>query len=82
MKIISNKIIEDIKSKIFDDIGHNIDLNENFYDYFDSLDLVEAIIFFENKFFISYNDEDVEKLRTINDIIKLTIEIINENNFK
>ena len=54
-----NKKVEDIKleSRLVEDLGA------------DSLDVVELIMAFEDEFNISLPDEEVAKLKTINDIV-------------
>ena len=54
-----NKKVEDIKldSKLVEDLGA------------DSLDVVELIMSFEDEFGVSLPDEEVEKMKTIKDVI-------------
>ena len=54
-----NKKVEDIKldSRLVEDLGA------------DSLDVVELIMTFEDEFGISLPDEEVEKMKTIKDVI-------------
>lgn len=35
----------------------------------DSLDIIEAIMYFESEFKVSIPDEDAEKIKTINDLV-------------
>ena len=54
-----NKKVEDIKldSRLVEDLGA------------DSLDVVELIMTFEDEFGVSLPDEEVEKMKTIKDVI-------------
>ncbi len=54
-----NKKVEDIKldSRLVEDLGA------------DSLDVVELIMSFEDEFGVSLPDEEVEKMKTIKDVI-------------
>lgn len=54
-----NKKVEDIKmeSRLVEDLGA------------DSLDVVELVMAFEDEFGVSLPDEDVAKLKTIQDIV-------------
>lgn len=71
MESLSEKVISIIASNI----GKNTaDLNEttSFVDdlALDSLDKVELIMEFENKFGVNIPDDEAEKIKTISDVVK------------
>ena len=68
------EIVEDVKKIIEDKLGVNteqITLEASFIDDLgaDSLDQVELVMDFEDKFEVDIPDEDAEKLRTVGEAI-------------
>lgn len=68
-------ILDDVKELVAENLGCEIeDLTENtnLIDDLnaDSLDIVELTMAIEDKFGVQIPDEDLEKVRTINDIVK------------
>jgi acyl carrier protein len=68
-------IVEDIKKIIEDKLGVNseqITMEASFIDDLgaDSLDQVELVMDFEDKFEVDIPDEDAEKMRTVGEAIK------------
>lgn len=72
-------IEEKVKECIVTQLGVNEDEVTNEASFIDdlgadSLDIVELVMAFEEKFSIEIPDEDVEKLRTVGDAIKYVTE--------
>ena len=68
-------IVEDVKKIIEDKLGVNteqITMEASFIDDLgaDSLDQVELVMDFEDKFEVDIPDEDAEKLRTVGEAVK------------
>ncbi len=68
-------IVEDVKKIIEDKLGVNseqITMEASFIDDLgaDSLDQVELVMDFEDKFEVDIPDEDAEKMRTVGEAIK------------
>ena len=68
-------IVEDVKKIIEDKLGVNSDqvtMEASFIDDLgaDSLDQVELVMDFEDKFEVDIPDEDAEKMRTVGEAIK------------
>ena len=71
MENLAEKVISIIalnRGKSITDLNENIDLVNDLA--FDSLDKVELIMEFENKFSVHISDDEAEKIKTISDIVK------------
>lgn len=69
---IENIVIEVVANK-FKRLDKKITLNTHLYKdlNFDSLDAVEIIVELEEKFKVELQDEDVEKFKTVKDLVKI-----------
>ena len=72
---MNNEIFEGVKEVIMEQLDveeEKVKMEASFIDDFgaDSLDIVEVIMNLEEKFGLEIEDEDAEKLSTVEDVIK------------